>query len=93
MTVTDYVNSVDTDPQSFLPENKFSMQVRQGAFNEEQLQRLVAAKYRALFAELAAHGLLIARHPHPVPAGLFSFTVHWLAESYDRLPVAGRSLG
>ncbi|RJL23241.1 hypothetical protein [Bailinhaonella thermotolerans] len=93
MSVTQYAGLVDTDPRHFLPKNKFYAKATRGELTEEHLRRLVAAKFQALEAEVAGHGMLVVRHRDPAPAKLFAFTVYWLARSGERLLEAARALG
>lgn len=92
MKTENYLQSVQVDIQSHLLENPIYRQSQAGAVNEEQLKRLVIAKFQALEYEATGYGLLVSRFRDPVPAGYFSLVIHRLTETYPYLTRAAAAL-
>jgi hypothetical protein len=73
-------------------ENETVARMRAGEADRALLQRLVVAEYNCQESELAAYGLLVARHRHETPARLFGLTVHTVAKAHALIGPVARSV-
>ncbi|QUI34705.1 hypothetical protein [Streptomyces alfalfae] len=84
-SATEFIETVGINLPEHFSANEFLCLAREGMITEEHLRSFALAEFQSQEAELAAYGLLLARYPHEVPGGFFSFVGHELMQARHRM--------
>ncbi|GAA4670444.1 hypothetical protein GCM10023347_25300 [Streptomyces chumphonensis] len=93
MNAEELMEEMRPDVDRCVQRNETLARMRVGEVDRELLQRLVIAEHNCQESELAAYGLLVARHRHETPARLFGFTIHTIAEAHALMGPVAESVG
>ncbi|AYG78375.1 hypothetical protein DWB77_00482 [Streptomyces hundungensis] len=85
MPATEFIDSVGVNIPDHLGANEFLSLAREGMIEEKHLKSFALAEFQSQEAEFTAYGLLLARYPHEVPGGFFSFVAHELVQARHRM--------
>ncbi|MGW4272190.1 hypothetical protein ACWEGQ_07460 [Streptomyces seoulensis] len=85
MPATEFIDTVGINLPEHLSANEFLALAREGMLGEKHLRSFALAEFQSQEAEFTAYGLLLARYPHEVPGGFFSFVAHELMRARHRM--------